>query len=216
MPSISVYAPRGDAIPSWWTYSRPTWLYEALSWYAAFEAQGNAATNTRVQVKNIRMYILSQATRKWTLVDQVAAPWTDKFNVVGTSYAGTQGFRQESTGGVSIKPTYPQFDHGYGKVIRLADPSDVRAVFTAVDFKLVTDNAALPDDSAKAKYVVSVAGDYWPGSNDPADSWPWAPAMANGRHLLVTNNWRTTTMLVPNKNYGSTFEEIRSNPPPLN
>jgi hypothetical protein len=214
-PSISVYAPRGDAIPSWWQYSRPTWLYDSLSWYAAMEAEGNAATNTRVQVKNIRMYMLSQSTRKWTLVNKVDAPWTDVFAVQGAVYQGTQDFRNESGGGVSVKPKYPNFEHGYGTAYTMSNPSDVRAVFTAIDFRLVVDNPGLPDDRAKARYVVSASGDYWPGKGQASD-WPWAPAMANGRFLLAKNEWRTATMIVPNPNYGSTFEELRNNPPPLN
>lgn len=33
--------------------------------------------------------------------------------------------------------------------------------------------------------------------------------------LLATNEWRTATMLVPNKALGATFDELRYNAPPL-
>ena len=32
--------------------------------------------------------------------------------------------------------------------------------------------------------------------------------------MLATKDWRNATLLVPNKNYGATMEEIRKNPPP--
>lgn len=215
-PSISTPAPRGDAIPSWWTYSRPTWLYDELGWYAACEAQGNTSTNTRVQVVNIRSYILSQATRTWNRVDLNVAPWTDVFAVNGSVYQGFSDMRTEPSGGVSTRPAYPNFEHGYGNTVHMSNPSDERAVFVALEFRLILDNPAGTDDRANAKYVVSAAGDWWPGTqNPPVNDWPWAPAIANGRFLLATNNWRTATMLTPNPNYGCTFAEIQNNPPPL-
>lgn len=212
-PSITMHAPRGDAIPSWWTGNRPEWTYDVLSWFVAMEAQGNKATNTRVQVANLRMYILSESTRKWTRVDIATAPdvelWTYPFDPVG----GDGGKRIESSGGISVKPKYPNFHHGYGHGKSIT-PWDVRATFVAMDFRLVRDNPYKPDDRAYAKYVINTGGDYWPGKGIDW-SLGYAPGMAAGRMMLATPSWRAATMLVPNKNYGSTFEDLRNNPPPL-
>jgi len=213
-PAIVMAAPRGDAIPSWWTGNRPTWTYDMLTWFTTQEAQGNAASNTRVQVANLRVYVLSQATRTWKQFDSKAAPYSEMWSYP-FSYAGAGSVRNESSGGVSVKPAYPEFYHGYGNPITI-DPTDVRAVYVSMDFRLAVDNTSKPDDRASAKYVVNAGADYWPGNGQATWSLGYAPGIGIGRTLLATNNWRTATLLVPNPNYGSSMDEIRKNPPPLN
>jgi hypothetical protein len=214
-PKITMYAPRGDAIPSWWTGNRPTWTSGVLSWFTAFEAQGNKATNSRVEIKDLRFYVLSEATRTWSQVDISQAPdlnlWTYPFNYVAP--ASGSGERKESDGGISIKPKYPNFMHGWGNT-KTINPQDVRAVLATVDFRLTVDDASKADDRSVAKYVVDVGADYYP---DAKTGWSlgYAPGVGNGRMLLATPNWRTATLLVPNKNYGSTLDEMRTNPPPI-
>ena len=214
-PKITMHAPRGDAIPSWWTGDRPTWTSAVLSWFTAFEAQGNKATNTRVQLKDLRFYVLSESTRKWTQVDLSAAPdlnlWKYPFDYAAP--ASGSGVRKESVGGISVKPKYPNFHHGWGNA-KSINPQDVRAVFATIDFRLGVDDAAKADDRAQARYVVDVGADYYP---DMKLKWSlnYAPGVGNGRMMLATPDWRTATMLVPNKNYGSTMAEMKTNPPPL-
>ena len=211
-PAIVMHAPRGDAIPSWWTGNRPTWTYDVLTWFTTQEAQGNAATNTRVQVANLRFYVLSQATRTWKQLDSKAAPYSEMWSYP-FSYAGAGSVRNESTGGVSIKPDYPNFYHGYGNPISI-DPTDVRAVYVSMDFKLAVDSTSKPDDRDSAKYAVNAGADYWPGNGQATWSLGYAPGIGTGRTKLATKDWRTATLLVPNKNYGATMEELRNNPPP--
>jgi hypothetical protein len=219
-PITTTYAPRGDAIASWWTGNRPTWTYTALSWFTAFEAQGNLANNSRVEVRNLRMYMLSESTRQWSRVDISTGPrmglWAYPFNSAGSN----TGERTESDGGKSIKPKYPNFHHGYGNAYLIKNPSDVRATFVAMDFRLVVDDASKSDDRGLAKYVVDVGGDYYPGNPNTADtSMTWslgyAPGMGNGRYLQASNDWRTASMIVPNTGAGATMDELRNNPPPL-
>jgi hypothetical protein len=216
-PRITQYAPSGTILPSWWSGMRPQWCYKVLSWYTAYEAQGNAATNTRVQLRHLRIYVLSNRTRRWGLVDAVNRPHTDlwryPFNYAGGTYVS--GARQEAGGGHSVKPYYPNFHHGYGKVRSIEHPSDVRAVFIAMDFRLVVDDPEKADDRTTARYVIDVGADYYPGEGM---SWgmDYAPGVGNGRYLLATKQWRTASLLVPNKRLNATFAEIRTNPPPLN
>ncbi|RJG03980.1 hypothetical protein D3878_22295 [Noviherbaspirillum sedimenti] len=211
-PAIVMHAPRGDAIPSWWTGNRPEWTYSVLTWFTTQEAQGNAATNSRVQVANLRFYVLSQATRTWKQLDTKAAPYSEMWSYP-FAYAGAGSVRSESSGGVSIKPDYPNFYHGYGNPISI-DPKDVRAVYVSMDFRLAVENTSKPDDRDSAKYVVNAGADYWPGNGQATWSLGYAPGIGTGRTKLATKDWRTATLLVPNKNYGSTMEEIRQNPPP--
>jgi len=213
-PAVTMYAPRGDAIPSWWSGERPTWTSSLQSWFTAFEAQGNAATNTRIQMKDLRVYVQSQSTRQWTLVNSKAAPNVDMWKYPFAYVSGNGMERAESSGGFSIKPKYPQFHHGYG-ARNAINPQDVRAVMAAMDFRLVVDDPSKPDDRAKAKYVVDTGADYYPAQGVEW-SLGWAPGVGNGRMLLATPDWRTSTLLVPNPNVGSNYEDIRKNPPPLN
>jgi hypothetical protein len=214
-PAVTMYSPAGSSIPSWWTGNRPDWCYSVLTWFTAFEAQGNGASNTRVQIKNLRFYVLSQASRTWKQFDMKAAPGVDMWQYPFTYNGSSSGVRYESSGGISIKPAYPNFHHGYGNSVTI-NPQDVRAVFVAMDFRLTVDDTSKPDDRGSAKYVVDTGGDYWPGNGQASWSLGYAPGMGNGRMLLATPNWRTASMLIPNKDYGSTFDELRSNPPPLN
>ncbi len=214
-PAITMYSPAGALIPSWWTGNRPTWSHNVLTWFTAYEAQGNAATNSRVQIKNLRFYVLSESTRTWKHFDVKAAPAVDLWKYPFAPAGGSSGVKNESSGGISIKPKYPNFHHGYGNSVKIS-PQDVRAVFVAMEFRLAVDDSSKPDDRASAKYVVDTGGDYWPGNGQGDWSLGYAPGMGNSRMLQATNDWRTSSMLVPNKAYGATLEEIRKNPPPLN
>lgn len=215
MPQIIQHSPSGKSLPAWWTGLRPEWCYRILSWHTVYEAEGNAAVNTRVQIARLRTYILSNATKKWTLIDNAAAPatelWKYPYVYVGQP-AGT--FRAASDGGISVKPVYPNFHHGYGSIKDVPNPQDVRAVFVAMDFRLIVDDPNKPDDRSKARYVVDAGADYYPGKGL---SWGtgYAPGVGSGRYLLAKPTWRTATLLVPNKDLGANFDEMKKNPPPL-
>lgn len=216
IPQIVQYAPSGVALPAWWPGNRPEWCYTALTWFTAFEAEDNRAINTRVHFRRLRMYFLSGKTGKWQLADAADAPYTELWKYP-FQYAGdfkASGVRKEPTGGYSIKPVYPQFHHGYGVSYTLSDPQDIRAVFVAMDFRLIVDNRSKKGDRALARYVVNSGADYYPGKGQ---TWGvgYAPGIGSGRYLLATPVWRTATLLVPNTGVGASFEDIRRNPPPL-
>jgi hypothetical protein len=218
-PVITQYSPAGSSIASWWTGERPTWCYGLLSWYTLYEAQGNASTNTRVEIKNLRVYILSNSTRTWSQWDLVVAPNTGLWQYPFNS-AGSPDRKMEADGGVSFRPAYPYFEHGYGSTNYpakgLPNPSDVRALFVAVDMRLVVADPTKPDDRSVAKYVVDTGADYYPDATYRMWNLGYAPGAGNGRYLLVTPDWRTATLIVPNKDQGATMTEFLSNPPPLN
>lgn len=215
-PQIVQYTPRGAMLPAWWRGARPEWCHAALSWYTAFEAEGNAAGNTRVQVRNLRLYTLSDDSRKWRLADLAHIPHSDRweypFRIAGN---GTRpDVRDEAGGGHSVRPQYPYFLHGYGRTVLLENPGDVRAVFVALEFRLVLEDPAKPDDRSRARYVVNAGADYYPGLGR---DWgmAYAPGIGSGRYLLATADWRVATLLVPNTALGASFEELRRNHPPL-
>lgn len=180
-----------------------------------FEADGNKATNSRVQYRNLKVYTLSQSTRKWTLLKNDAAPpYTDTWKYP-FDFAADGGDRKESTGGVSFKPDYPKFGHGYGSQTILSNPADIRAVFVSMDTRLILDNPNGVDDRASAKLLTNVGADYWPDKASINNSWSYAPGIGQGRFILATKDWRKATMIVPNGRFGATMQEMITNPPPL-
>lgn len=209
--SVIQDAPRGDAIPSWWTGERPTWCYGFQSWYQVFEAQGNAATNTRVHVKNLRSYFLLNSTGQWVQVQSVTGPYTElytyPFNYVGSQ--NSTGYRLESDGGKSFKPVYPNFMHGYpSSKYSIPDPSDVKAVLTLLDVRLIVGDPSQPDDREKAVYTINCGADFYP---DATRMWNlgYAPGVGQGRFIKPGAGWRTMSMLVPNNSYyGLTYSAV--------
>lgn len=220
-PSIVQYSPKGNTLPAWWRGARPEWCYSLLTWYTAYEAGGpggkeagaNRATNTRVQVRDLRAWILWKDGR-WTRVDATGAPRVDLWRYPFEKTGKGGRARKERERGASIKPDYPEFHHGYGTPYALDRPWDVRAVFVALDFRLVVDDPKRPDDRYKARYVVNVGADYYPGRGQ---DWGvgYAPGVGSGRYLLAKKTWRTATLLVPNKDEGVSFQQLRQRPPPL-
>lgn len=213
-PQVTMHAPRGDAIPAWWRGNRPDWMHSVIPWFTVFEAQGNAASNSRVQVKDLRFFILSNKTREWSQVALDARPavmlWRYPFNAVGQACGDAS--RDEGATHVSVLPSYPLFLHGWGTAEEI-DPEDVGATLTAMDFRLVVDNLRKRDDRDQARFVVDVGADYYP---DASLRWSldFAPGIGNGRMLLAHSDWRTATLLVPNKDHGVTLDSLRRIPLP--
>jgi hypothetical protein len=213
-PRVTMHAPRGDAIPNWWQGNRPLWTNAVVPWFTAFEAQGNRARNSRVQIMNLRFYILSNRTRRWIEVEQRFRPemklWAYPFREVG---APCENLRFEKDGSVSVTPKYPYFLHGWGGGHPI-DASDVGATFTAMEFRLIVHDRKKKDDREAARYVVDVGADYYP---DMSLRWSldYAPGIGNGRMLLARKHWRTASLLIANRNHGITIDDLRKNPPPL-
>jgi hypothetical protein len=203
---IIMQSPAGADIPSWFEFSKPQRCYTLKSWLQVFEAEGNAAKNTRVQFRNLKIFVLSESTRKWSLVKSDASPYTDSWAYPFT-FNADGGTRVEASGGLSFKPKYPVFAHGYGTQMTIV-PQDIRAVFVSMETKLVLENASSADDRSSAKYLVNVGADYWPNAQAVNTTWGYAPGIGQGRFILATQDWRKATMIVPNGRYGSNMQEM--------
>jgi hypothetical protein len=214
-PKVTMHAPRGDAIPDWWSGERPLWTTAVVPWFTAFEAQGNKSKNSRIQIRNLRLFLLSITTGEWIEIEQRFQPdvklWAYPFREIGDACG--ESLRLEKDGSVSLLPQYPHFLHGWGSGHEI-NARDIGAAFAAMEFRLIIDDHGKKDDRNVARYVVDVGADYYP---DMSLHWSldYAPGMGNGRMLLVREYWRTASLLIANPNYGITFEDLRRNPPPL-
>jgi hypothetical protein len=183
-----------------------------MAWGQLYEAeQGNPATNTRVKFRNIRAYMLSKRDGKWYPLQYSRA-------VSGKAYredfAGDANrpadVRYETDGTISAKAGGGFNFHFWSTSSRARiDPGDVAGMFTTLQAQLILDNPQGPDDRARARYVLSMGGDYWLDENAQWDNWRTNGDIGIGKFKLVTTRWRAFNM--------STLSpaQLQSNPPPL-
>ncbi len=186
--------------------------YKAMTaWGQLYEsATGNPATNSRVQIKNMRAYILSKRDGKWHLLQSSkkvdGAAYREDF---AGDVSEPADIRYESDGSVSVKAGQGYNFHFWPASGRASiDPKDVDGFFTAVQARLITDNTQQPDDRSKARYLLGVGGDYWLSLTSQWNNWKTNGGVGVGKLKYVTISWRTFTMTTLSPT------EIRQNPPP--
>ena len=195
----------GNNPPSDWGF--------ALPWGVVFVAkEGNPATNTRVEMRNMKIYVFSKSTSKWRLMG--SSPIVD-----GSFY--NEDFRQgndikpatmrtEPDGGVSTTPVWPYAYHFWCCGRQPFDRADLGGVFSTYQVRLVVNDPTKPDDRARAKFLAYSGMDYW---RDQTSG--WAPGMPNngeaghGRMKYVTTEWRAVNMTTVSA------ATLRASPPPV-
>ncbi len=189
--------------------------FEAMTaWGQLYEAaEGNPATNTRVQIKNIQAYLFSKQDRKWHLLQSSkkveGAAYREDYegNAINSKPAD---IRYEQDGSVSVK-TSPGYNyHFWPFPSRVSiDPNDIAGIFTTVQARLILDNPQKTDDRSQARYLLSMGGDYWQSlSADWDNSWTTVGDIGIGKFKYVTKRWQAFNMTTLSPT------EIRRNPPP--
>jgi hypothetical protein len=210
------------AFPGWgtltgpgldWGNNPPTeWSY-ALPWGVIFVAkEGSPATNTRVQIRNMRFYVFSKSTRTWRSLGSSASVDGSMYNEdfrLGDDVKPAQ-VRSEASGGLSVKPVWPYAYHFWCCGRQQFNRPDLGGVYATFQARLVVDDAAKTDDRAKARFLGYTGLDYW---RDLTSG--WAPGQPNngeaghGRMKYVTNEWRAFNMTTVDAT------TLRAVPPPL-
>jgi hypothetical protein len=186
--------------------------YTALiAWGQVYEdAQGSPATNTRVQLRNIKTYVLSKKDNVWRLVQESA-------DVQGSAYKEDfvddlnkpANIRTEDEG-ISVKLEKGYNFHYWPPTGRAEiDPDDIAGVFTTMQARLIVDDETKPDDRNEARYVLSMGADYWLDVNAQWDQWKTNGDVAIAKFKYVTREWQAFNMI------SVTEEVLRENPPPL-
>jgi hypothetical protein len=188
------------------------WGY-ALPWGVIFVAkEGSQATNTRVEMRNMRIYVLSKRTNTWrqmgssTTVD--GSFYNEDFRQGNDIKPATM--RTEPGGGVSTTPVWPYAYHFWCCGRQPFDRADLGGVYATYQARLVVNDTSKPDDRAKARFLAYTGLDYW---RDLTSGWepgqPHNGEAGHGRMKYVTNNWRAINMTtVP-------AATLRANPPPM-
>lgn len=223
--------PRGTNTPSWWTVDNGRFKGDAywnaiLPWFVVFDGVGNGASNTRVQLRNMKLYMKRKSSGAWHLLEASAG-------VRGNLYSkslqdmdvASPDIRSEADGSTSILPPGGNLVfHGWSSGFSEIEGSDVGAIFLTLQARLVKDDETGTDDRAAARYLVHVGGDYYPDTSTRAsDLAPayYLPGIGLSRAKLVANDWQAfnfSTVDVGVDDPGGatlTEAELRAAPPPL-
>lgn len=191
-----------------------------LPWFVQFEGAGNGASNTRVQFRNLRVFVKSRSTGAWaTLSDK------DTFDGIqcdqgGNYYECPEAARVEADDdqSVSTLPLHGRNLHGWWGAREPIQGWDVGAVVVTLQARLTVNGGSGYDDRDKAKYLIHVGADYYPDNAPPQQI---LPPVGISRSKLVTNDWQTFTMATLNDvgfqepGGGISSDEMRANPPPM-
>lgn len=238
-PTVITEGPYKELLPSWYVSEMggaayaalPSGLTKFLSWLVIERGTSHASTNAAVELRNIRLYIYSQARRVWEQHELTPVPLVDLWRhaqegggatyqpvadgqaagvVRYTSTTATARFPGTTVSGVS---SANQMFHGYGNGITV-DPADWRALYIALDHRLTLWDSGGTDDRATSQYMVQIGGDHYP----PSFSWGavgYAPGAGGGRFRIVKNEWQTSYCIIPYFGRGSSWAEMNANSPPL-
>jgi hypothetical protein len=211
---------RPHGVPDWYDWSEgprlgkgndPGGFSALIAWGQVYEdAEGSPATNTRVQLKNIKTYLLSKEEGTWQLVqatqDVQGAAYREDFE---DDISKEANLRTEDEG-VSVK-LEPNYNFHYwpptGRVE--IDPNDIAGVFTTMQARLIVDDPSKSDDRSKARYLLSMGADYWLDMDAEWDDLKTNGDVAIGKFKYVTSDWQAFNMTSLSE------EELRKNPPPL-
>ena len=202
------------AQPGWGNSPRTDW-HAATALGAVYAVEGwhpDQAPNTRVQLRDDQLWILSKSTGKWTEAQYPAI----QGGAFRSDFAGNDGkgitTKDESNNGGGLSVTAGDgFNYHFWAGRRAdIDPNDIGGVYSVFQARLVQDDLSKPDDRASAHYLAGGGGDYW-ASQDAAWKADWSAngGINGGRMKIITNDWGSYSMET------LSAEQMTANPPPL-
>lgn len=222
--------PRGSATASWWQpYDRSlksdAWWNVLLPWMVVFDGVGNAATNTRVEMRNLKAYYKSRSTGRWILITEGRVDGANYPKSLQGTNVVPAALRIEPSGTVSLRPAGDNNAfHGWCCGGQPINAPDIGALYVTMQARLSVDNPLLPDDRARARYLLQVGADYYPTAQTRIQD--FAPLGFNNgagtsRFKLLSNNWQSISFATLDVGAQDppggaiTEAEFRSAPPPL-
>jgi hypothetical protein len=182
------------------------------AWGVVYVAsQGNAATNTRVNIRRIRSYFMQKRTGKWLMLQNTSTPDGAAYleNFAGdTSKPGD--VRTEPDGTISVTAGRGYNYHFYPSARATINPNDIGGLVTIFEARLIIGSEDRPDDRNVAAYLAGSGGDYYPAVTG---GWPgnlsYNPGIAIGKEKYVKRYWRFFSMTT------MTAAQLQSNPLPI-
>ena len=202
------------AQPAWGNKPRTDWN-AVTAWGQLYAAKGfrpEQAPNTRVQLRNDQLWILSKSTMQWTQT-QLSGIQGGAFNSdFGNNVVTGVTTKDESSngGGISVMAGNGFNFHFWPGQRATMNPTDIAGVYSVFQGRLILDNANGSDDRPQARYIASGGADYWRSVDAPfASDWSNNGGVGGGKFKFVTNDWQSYsfTTLTP--------EQLLGNPPPI-
>lgn len=188
--------------------SPPATCRAVTPWGQLYEAAyGNPARNTRVEIRDMALWILNRRhvwRRADVGVELDGKSFREDFS--GTDPSQDDLIRQGSSLRVSISPGAGYCYHFWTIRRDAIDPSDIAGIFATVRARLVTDDESLPDDRENARYLLSMGADYYQNTTDTNGC---CDDVAIGRFKYVKTGWRSFNMTTLSPS------ELLLDPPPL-
>lgn len=217
--------PRWVNTPNWWKSSNPNYYTSGywpfiLPWLVMFEGDGNGSSNSRIQVRNLKLYIKSKSTGAWNLVSSAndfggyACPQSSSYYACN----GPQDMRAEADGGMSVRAIAGYNFHGWFGGRKAISGGDIAAVHVTMQARVIVNNAAQADDRSKAQYLMHVGADYYPIDGTAGTI---VPAVAISRAKQLSTSWQSISMAtltdagIQEPGGGISTSELRASPPPL-
>lgn len=202
--------PRGDATPRWWQpddkyYKSSAYWHAITPWFVIYPGTMHKASNVRVKLSDIRLYILKHSSNTWQQinVDTTDPTWVHHMSYVLQSTAGEKvNKRIELDGKVSYKLNAGLNPiHGGIHIYEIYGP-DVKAVYAQLTSELILDDPNKTDDREQAQLLLSVGADYYPDTNSRVGEFTaphnWVPAVAGSRFALIKRSPRVHHMATIN------------------
>ena len=178
MNSAHEGAPHG--VPSYWSWAQqpslghatpPAGMSALTSWGQIYADTSNThPANVRVEVRNMETYVWSNSSRAWIRVQGASrvdgAHFVEDF--AGNAAVATD-LRNEADGGNSTGMVSGYNFHFWPTGMRgnLPNPSDIGAVYTTVQARLILDDPTGPDNRSQARYLANTGADWWRTTSAP-------------------------------------------------
>jgi hypothetical protein len=222
--------PRGTGTPSWWNpydqrFKSGAYWKAILPWFVIFDGTGNSARNTRVQVRDMKLWMKRKSDGQWVMLDHAKSVSGELYpkSLQGANVTKPDS-RDDADGTSILPPGGGMVYHGWSNGFSTMDGADLGALFITLQARLVQDDPARGDDRAQSEYLLHVGGDYYPDTStrvtDLAPAY-YFPGIGVSRAKLVTNEWRafsfaTLDVAAGNPGGGAMSEDaFRRAPPPL-
>lgn len=146
--------------------------------------------NTRIAMKNVECYVYSNSGHFWTRVQAVTRPDGDHYAEDFVTSGTSANKRTESDGSISTT-MLANYNFHFFPVDRgfLVTPSDVGAVYTTYQAKLILDDPLGADNRASCRYLANAGADWWRNLSIFYGDGTNNPGVGQARFTYLTNSW---------------------------
>jgi hypothetical protein len=158
-----------------------------LPWFVVMETATNRVDHARVELRGMRLLVLSRKTGQWRALDASNRMAGGYFaNDLVQNLRPLQSQRSPDGRNDTIVTDVRYVAHFWPASGRQdIDPDDVAGVLVSIEARINT-----ADYAAGARYVMDAGADYWLDHKALFDNWKTSPGVGVGRMKRLTPTWR--------------------------